>query len=53
MRFIRKAGAHAEKGPKRLHVEPAELRKLVKEMDDHTVSVRHVGAEPLYRLLLP
>jgi hypothetical protein len=39
MRFIRKAGAHAEKSPKRLHVEPAELaRKLVKEMEDHKVS---------------
>jgi len=39
MRFIRKAGAPADKSPKRLHVEPAELaRKLVKEMDDHTVS---------------
>lgn len=38
MRFIRKAGAPADKSPKRLHVEPAELaRKLVKEMDDHTV----------------
>jgi FHA domain/FhaA, N-terminal domain len=38
MRFIRKAGAPAEKSPKRLHVEPAELaRKLVKEMDDHAV----------------
>ena len=39
MRFIRKAGAPADKSPKRLHVEPAELaRKLVKEMDDHAVS---------------
>jgi hypothetical protein len=39
MRFIRKAGAHADKSPKRLHVEPAELaRKLVKEMEDHKVS---------------
>ena len=39
MRFIRKAGAPAEKSPKRLHVEPAELaRKLVKEMDDHSDS---------------
>ena len=39
MRFIRKAGAPADKSPKRLHVEPAELaRKLVKEMDDHMVS---------------
>ncbi len=39
MRFIRKAGAPADKSPKRLHVEPAELaRKLVKEMDDHVVS---------------
>jgi hypothetical protein len=38
MRFIRKAGAPAEKSPKRLYVEPAELaRKLVKEMDDHVV----------------
>jgi hypothetical protein len=38
MRFIRKAGAPADKSPKRLHVEPAELaRKLVKEMDDHAV----------------
>jgi hypothetical protein len=37
MRFMRKAGAPAEKSPKRLHVEPAELaRKLVREMDDHT-----------------
>ena len=39
MRFIRKAGAPADKSPKRLHVEPAELaRKLVKEMDDHAVT---------------
>ena len=39
MRFIRKAGAPAEKSPKRLHVEPAELaRKLVKEMDDHVLA---------------
>jgi hypothetical protein len=39
MRFIRKAGAPADKSPKRLHVEPAELaNKLIKEMDDHTVS---------------
>jgi hypothetical protein len=38
MRFIRKAGGPAEKSPRRLHVEPAELaRKLVKEMDDHTI----------------
>ena len=38
MRFIRKAGAPAEKSPKRLYVEPAELaRKLFKEMDDHVV----------------
>jgi len=38
MRFIRKAGGPAEKRPERLHVEPAELaRKLVKEMDDHTI----------------
>ena len=29
----------ADKSPKRLHVEPAELaRKLIKEMDDHTVA---------------
>jgi hypothetical protein len=39
MRFIRKAGAPAEKSPKRLFVEPAELaRKLVKEMDDHVTA---------------
>jgi hypothetical protein len=39
MRFTRKAGAPADKSPKRLHVEPAELaRKLIKEMDDHTVA---------------
>jgi hypothetical protein len=39
MRFIRKAGAPADKSPKRLHVEPAELAsKLIKEMDDHTVT---------------
>ncbi len=39
MRFIRKAGAPADKSPKRLYVEPAELaRKLVKEMDDHVLS---------------
>src|SRR5512138_1318225 len=40
MRFIRKAGAPAEKSPnKKLRVEPAELaRKLAKEMDDHVVS---------------
>ncbi len=40
MRFIRKAGAPAEKSPnKKLRVEPAELaRKLAKEMDDHIVS---------------
>jgi pSer/pThr/pTyr-binding forkhead associated (FHA) protein len=39
MRFIRKPGASADKSPKRLHVEPAELaRKLIKEMDDHAVS---------------
>lgn len=38
MRFIRKAGGPSEKSPKRLYVEPAELaRKLVKEMDDHTI----------------
>ena len=38
MRFIRKAGGPAEKRPERLHVEPPELaRKLVKEMDDHTI----------------
>jgi FHA domain/FhaA, N-terminal domain len=39
MRFMRKAGAPANKSAKRLHVEPAELaRKLIKEMDDHTVA---------------
>jgi hypothetical protein len=39
MRFMRKAGAPSEKSAKRLHVEPAELaRKLIKEMDDHTVA---------------
>jgi hypothetical protein len=39
MRFIRKAGAPADRSPKRLYVEPAELaRKLVKEMDDHVLS---------------
>ena len=39
MRFMRKAGAPAEKSAKRLYVDPAELaRKLVKEMDDHMVS---------------
>lgn len=39
MRFIRKAGAPADRSPNRLHVEPAELaRKLAKEMDDHIVS---------------
>src|SRR4030042_7174425 len=39
MRFIRKAGAHADKSTKRLQVDPAELaRKLVKEMEDHKVS---------------
>ncbi len=56
MRFIRKAGAPAEKSPKRLHVEPAELaRKLVKEMEDHKVSRgdRTVGAQPLHHLPLP
>jgi hypothetical protein len=38
MRFIRKAGAPSAKSPKRLNVEPAELaRKLMKEMDDHTL----------------
>jgi hypothetical protein len=54
MRFIRKAGAPAEKSPKRLHVEPAELaRKLVKEMDDHTISREgRVWARNFYTIYL-
>ncbi len=54
MRFIRKAGVPTDKSPKRLHVDPAELaRKIVKEMDDHTVSRGdHVWARNRYVVYL-
>lgn len=54
MRFIRKAGAPADKSPKRPHVEPAELaRKLIKEMDDHTVARgEHVWVRNRYTVYL-